>query len=64
MMHPDIARALTSQHNHDLLAEASRLRAVKQARRRQATPDPTIPTIPDTVAELFGDQPRRHVTTR
>jgi hypothetical protein len=64
MMHPDIARALTSQHNHDMIAEADRLRTVKQARRRQATPHPMIPTIPDTVAELFGDQPQRHVTTR
>ena len=64
MMHPDIARALTSQHSHDMIAEASRLRAVKQARRRQTDSNPTIPTIPDTVAELFGDQPQRHVTTR
>jgi hypothetical protein len=64
MMHPDIARALTSQHNHDMMVEANKLRAVKQARRRQATPNLTIPTIPDTVAELFGDQPQRHVTTR
>ena len=64
MMHPDIARALTSQHNHDMIAQASRLRAVRQARRRQDTPYPMIPAIPDTVAELFGDQPQRHVTTR
>jgi hypothetical protein len=66
MMHPDIARALTAQHSREMIAEANRARVARQVRRARydATPDYTIPAIPDTVAELFGDQPQRHVTTR
>lgn len=65
MMHPDIARALTYQHGRDLIAQASRSRVARQARRTQnQTPEFTIPAIPDTVAELFGDEPQRHATTR
>jgi hypothetical protein len=66
MMHPDIARALTTQHGREMIAEANRARVARQFRRGrlEAAPDYTIPAIPDTVAELFGDQPQRHVTTR
>jgi hypothetical protein len=65
MMHPDIASALAAQHGRDMMAEANRARVARQLRRaRYDAPDYTIPAIPDTVAELFGDQPQRHVTTR
>jgi hypothetical protein len=65
MMHPDIARELTYQHGRDMIAQATRSRVARQARRdRNQTPEFIVPAIPDTVAELFGDQPQRHATTR
>jgi hypothetical protein len=63
MMHPDIARAIVNEHGRDRVNEARRARSARQARGAQQT-ELVIPAIPDTVAELIGDQPHRHVTTR
>jgi hypothetical protein len=66
MMNPDIARALTRQHGRDLLAQASQAQRAKRARteRDREGLGVVIPAIPDTVAELFGDQPQRPAPTR
>jgi hypothetical protein len=64
MMNPDIARALVNEHSRQLITEARQARAARQARSHQDSSELVIPAIPDTVAELIGDQPHRHVTTR